>query len=65
MANKDDIISAQLEVIRAMTEKNMKSVGADLFGAPSLSNKSEEIKEEAKKETQAEEMAEKAEKEDI
>ena len=65
MSNKDELISAQLEVIRAMTEKNMKSVGADLFGSTSPAPKAEEIKEEAKKETKAEEIAKATEKEDI
>lgn len=32
MSNKDELIAQQLEVIRAMTERNLKNLGSDLFG---------------------------------
>ncbi len=57
MSNKDELIAKQLEVIRAMTEKNIRNVGNDLFGSPSTAPANKEIKaeqSEAKKEAAAE-----------
>lgn len=34
---RDEIISMQLELIRSMTEKNLKNLGADLWGSPLVS----------------------------
>ncbi|NLU25418.1 MAG: hypothetical protein GXW99_12105, partial [Clostridiales bacterium] len=34
MDKKDQIILQQLEVIRTMTEKNLKNMGSDCWGAP-------------------------------
>lgn len=34
---KDEIISMQLELIRSMTEKNLKSIGQDFWGTPAKS----------------------------
>lgn len=59
MPNKDELISAQLEVIRAMTEKNMKNVGADLFGSPSPAHKEKKEKAAEPATQKAEEIAEK------
>ncbi len=64
MPNKDELISAQLEVIRAMTEKNMKSVGADLFGSSSPAPESKAANAQAPK-AEAEKTTETAEKENI
>lgn len=60
MSTKDELIAAQLEVIRTMTERNMRNLGSDLFGNASVSEKKDEIK---KEETKAEEKAEAAENE--
>ncbi len=70
MSNKDKLIAQQLEVIRAMTERNLKNVGGDLFGdTPVTTEKPEaaaetKINEEKKAEASSKERAA-AEKEDI
>ncbi len=48
MSKKDELIAAQLDVIRTMTEKNMRNIGYDLFGStPASDSKSEEKTEKA------------------
>ena len=46
MSNKDELIAKQLEIIRAMTEKNIKNVGNDLFGSPATAPVNKETKAE-------------------
>jgi len=38
---KDEIISLQLDLIRSMTEKNLRSIGQDFWGTPTIPKKEE------------------------
>ena len=73
MSTKDELIAAQLEVIRTMTERNMRNLGTDLFGSTPCHNDKveEESEEKAATVSKTEDTAKKeektveAEKEDI
>ena len=61
---KDEIISEQLEIIRRMTERNLKNVGDDIASAvgekkdaPVVKSAGKEAKKEEKKEEAKEEKA--------
>ncbi len=63
MSNKDELISTQLELIRAMTERNMRSIGNDLFGTPAADKSAASTEE--KKNAPEEKAEEVTKKEDI
>ena len=61
MDRKDEIILQQMDLIRSMTERNLRSMDTDFWGAPFMEKKTEKPAEKPVEKTQAEKPAEKEE----